>query len=427
MLIQAAQPTAARPLVRETDGDKETIYREEPGGEVTSSTTGDSQSDSFVRRLFLPSGFPDTVSPDYLASRKWALVREMAGGISSYYGTAAVINAMGYGAIGPLTAAMAWMMRESVNGVGKFAGSFLAPSADQNPREWSFYGQLINTLGVGLEASLAIIPEAYIGLGPAANVVKALGSTSREAAEAQVDKHYAIHDNIGEVRSKNSNQNMVASGIGSAIGYGLEIAGRSLLGPAAVPVIVAGASLLTMFAQARYARTLDMNDLNERALRQVARDHLEGTYQPPEEPALLKGVVARWKENRHRQKLVMGSEVQPILDRGLAHFQELKTLYADRNYLLDWDGETIRVVLAEASTTTDQALALMQAETLETLRGEEGFAQRLEQDRDGTIRWALEESKRRAPQDGSFLEALKKLGWDTDRILVRARPVRADW
>lgn len=383
----------------------------------------------FLRRVFLPQGYPRSVHPDYAPSRRWAFVRNLASGAASYFGTAAVVGAMGFGAIGPLTAGMAWMIRDSVDGLGRFAGSFYAHKADQDPRGWSVRGEIADTLGVVTESALAVAPQLFLVLAPVGNLLKAGGSAVKNAAQASIEKHQAVGDNVGEVRAKNNNQEMLASGLGVALGYGLDLVTRATVGPVAGPVVAAALGAVSLYAQIQYSRALQMHDLNPRSVRHIVESLLsEGRLPPPSRRRLLSDVVEEVKTAITGRKWIVGSPVEP-LTRHPARFERLRELFSGRRYLVDFDGDALRLVLHRQADRRDTLAALVHATLLEVLRESPRYRQKLEQEGEEAARWwALEISVRAAPptQQG-LLEKLAALGWNTERIVRGSSELRAEW
>jgi hypothetical protein len=426
----ALAPSPAPPVAREEDGERVVEYQRGAGGDYQGHLVASTATPGLVRRLFLPQGYPDTVSPDYASSRRWAFLREVAGGAVSYFATSAVMGAVGFGAVGPITAGMAWMLRDSVDGAGKFAGSLLASRADQDPRGWAVRGDAVASAGLILESTLAVFPQTFLVTAPSANVVKAFGSTLRNAAAAPIEKHQARANNLGDVRSKNQNQQMLASVLGAGLGYGLDVAGRALLGPLAVPLTVGLLTAGSLYAQFRYAASLQMNDLTRTSLREVISEWLDrGSFPSPSPPSLGQRLRGDWRLlTGAGDHLELGSSLGPFI-RDAARFDELRSLYAGRRYLLDWDGHRVRVALARDSGPEDQMAAVVQAAILERVARSPRF-KALEKSRGEAAarRWAVEISLRATPRDmHPFLQELKARGWETERLILAPGSPRATW
>ncbi len=401
-----------------TDGDKVTLYED---GQLKQEGDNKIKGGAF-QRLFLPSGMPESVSTDYVPSRKWAFVRDLTGSVTDYFGTASALNAVGIGS-GPLTVGMAWMLRDAIDGVGKVAATTLAKEADRDPKAWTLRGEYAQTAGVLLESTMAIVPGAFLPLACSSQVIKAFGSTAKGAAQKPIDVHQAKGNNHGEVGSKNSAQNMVAGAIGGGLGFGLEALGKATIGSASVPIMAAGFGAVRLFAMHKYVQSLDMDQITEKAVGRVVREWIEtGELAHPQ------GVKIIERKDKDLKKLVMGADLQPFT-KDQARFDELRSLYAGRDYLLEVDDKNVCVLLREGSDRKDQFCAVLQAVILQHLRRGDAYEQMLTKEGpEAANRWAVETSLRATPEDPKpLLEQLEHAGWEAKEINFNVKTPRATW
>ncbi len=362
----------------------------------------------------LPSNLETSVSADYLTSRKWNAVRTFAGSITSYMGTAAALNAVGVGS-GPLTVGMAWMLRDSVDGVGKFVGSMHAKEADRDPKGMIVKGELIQNAGVVLESALAIIPGAFLAVGSSAQVVKALGASYRTAAEPLIDAHQAIDHNLAEIKAKNSNQDLVINTIGGATAFGLDQLIRNTVGPVGIPIVTAGAAALKVWASHKYVESLSLNMVSERPV-------WEG--------------VAKWlgeEPNRHNglkrvDSLQLGAPVEHLTKKP-ERFRELTQLYSQENYLLDRVGDKIEVVVNKDASEKDQLRAVFQAGILQKIVKSDAFElQSKAGGEDQANRWAVELSLKALPSEVEpFFYEQGHTALDYDKVRFEMSDRVAEW
>ena len=71
--------------------------------------------------MFLPEGYPDSVSSDYLEYQAWDTVQAFSSSISGSLATAAVLGGLGVGdaEATPLAATMTWIMKDGAGMVGR--------------------------------------------------------------------------------------------------------------------------------------------------------------------------------------------------------------------------------------------------------------------------------------------------------------------
>lgn len=73
--------------------------------------------------FFLPRGYPDTVTPDYLSFQLWAVPAHISGWMSTSLATSSLLKAVGVGdsAVGATAAAAAikWITKDGIGAAGR--------------------------------------------------------------------------------------------------------------------------------------------------------------------------------------------------------------------------------------------------------------------------------------------------------------------
>jgi len=369
-------PQASKPevLAYETAQDQVTLYGSD-GQQVAGSDKPKGSHDGFFKNLLLPSKMPDSVSADYVASRRWNFLMELSGSTQSYLGTAACLGAVGIGN-GPLTVGLAWMTRDAIDGIGKFAGSQFGRQADKDPKGWTTTGEYVHAAGMMMESTLTVIPGAFLAIAPAANAVKAFGSTVKGAASAPIELHQARDNNLGEIRSKNNNQTMLAGIIGGGLGFGLEKLGSAYIGAAATPVLMAAATATKLLATHGYVKSLDLDPVTEKRVSKHVHKWLD---------------VGK-ADKGELKKLKLGAPLADFV-KDPERFRELTDLYGPRNYILDLQQDKIAVVLHQDSTPEDQMQAVSQASLIRILQGSPNYKLLVSNQGDAAARdWLLKTS-----------------------------------
>ena len=184
-----------------------------------------------ARRAFLPAGFPASVSPDYLAFQSWDTAQGLCSYVRGALTTRALLEGVGIGSdakkVAAATAASAtaqFVLRDVVGSLGAvvFAAS-RGGSFDAYAKQWRFFADCANNLGMALELTAPTIGARY-GKG-AFFVVACLGSLSRAlcgvaggATRAALTRHFARAHNAADVAAKEGSQETAASVVGSLLG-----------------------------------------------------------------------------------------------------------------------------------------------------------------------------------------------------------------
>ena len=74
-----------------------------------------------ARQVFLPEGYPHSVSADYLQYQVWDTLQAFASSVSGSLATAAVLGGLGVGdsAASPLAATITWILKDGAGMVGR--------------------------------------------------------------------------------------------------------------------------------------------------------------------------------------------------------------------------------------------------------------------------------------------------------------------
>lgn len=129
--------------------------------------------------LFLPTGYPDTLTPDYLEYQLWALPVHVTGWLANSLATSSMLKAAGIGssAAGAVAAgaAIKWITKDGIGALGRvLVGGGLARFFDEDPRFWRFWADVVKCFGQALEVATPLYPDMFILLAGAGNLTKVL-------------------------------------------------------------------------------------------------------------------------------------------------------------------------------------------------------------------------------------------------------------
>ncbi|CAK9297494.1 unnamed protein product [Gordionus sp. m RMFG-2023] len=108
----------------------------------------------FLTNVFLPKGYPESVSPDYLSYQIWDSVQAFCSSICGTLSTRAVLTGLGVGDpfATPLGATFNWIIK---NGAGMLGGISFAVFAgerlDSNLKQWRLFADFVNDAALALE------------------------------------------------------------------------------------------------------------------------------------------------------------------------------------------------------------------------------------------------------------------------------------
>ncbi|XP_012495780.1 PREDICTED: RUS1 family protein C16orf58 homolog isoform X2 [Propithecus coquereli] len=164
---------------------------------------------SGLQAVFLPQGFPDSVSPDYLPYQLWDSVQAFASSLSGSLATQAVLLGIGVGnAKASVSAATAtWLVKDSTGMLGRIVFAWWKGSKlDCNAKQWRLFADILNDVAMFLEIMAPIYPICFTMTVCTSNLAKCIVSVAGGATRAALTMHQARRNNMADVSAKDSSQ-----------------------------------------------------------------------------------------------------------------------------------------------------------------------------------------------------------------------------
>ncbi|CAL53355.1 Vitamin B6 photo-protection and homoeostasis [Ostreococcus tauri] len=160
-----------------------------------------------LRAVFLPSGFPQTVSADYADWLRWHLTSLLFRDVIEIMSAQSLLVALGVGSTPgalPLTAAAKWVLKD---GVGSFAtllaGAFGGRWYDEDPKRWWAVSNALEDVARAIELVTPAAPGLFLPLAASATFVRAAALTGRGSLmNGTFMQHFGRNNNLGDIRAK---------------------------------------------------------------------------------------------------------------------------------------------------------------------------------------------------------------------------------
>lgn len=198
--------------------------------------------------VFLPHGYPHSVSPRYLHYSLWSSSASVFSSAAGVVATSSLLMALGLGASGalPLSAATTWVLKD---GLGQLGGvvyaAVMGTSFDADPKRWRQVSALAQDGAGALEVSLLalapILPLPFLPAAALANVARNVSWLSASATRAGLHSSLARGGNLADVTAKAGSQTTAACTLGTALGVALTSSLASYFAPPSTAVAVAEA------------------------------------------------------------------------------------------------------------------------------------------------------------------------------------------
>ncbi|XP_058819690.1 RUS family member 1-like [Topomyia yanbarensis] len=226
----------------------------------------------FLQNLFLPAGYPDSVSSDYLAYQRWDTVQAFCSTISGTLTTHSILKGVGVGSdmANPLSATVTWVLKDGTGHFGRILFAWWkGTELDIDSKKWRIRADILNDVAMAIDLFvLPCYPKAATFILCATTTMKAIVGVAGGATRSALTQHHAIRGNLADVASKDSAQetcvNLIASFIGlfllthvqeQRVLYGLFL--FSILLHIYANIKAVKAVCLRTFNEARYLITLE--------------------------------------------------------------------------------------------------------------------------------------------------------------------------
>ncbi|KAM3823863.1 RUS family member 1 isoform 2-T2 [Vipera latastei] len=408
-------------------------YQALPNGKLSSVTDipKDWHLNSFhhiFMSIFLPQGYPESVSTDYLAYQFWDTIQAFASSITGTLATQAVLKGVGVGDETSTVAAAAvtWILKDGTGMLGRIAFA------------WSkgLFADVLNDVAIFMEIVAPAFPACFTLIVCTSGFFKCIVGVAGGATRAALTMHQARRDNMADVSAKDGSQETLVNLAGLLFSLFL------------IPLVVDNLPLtyafyalftvLHLYANYQAVRAVCMETLNRARLHLVLQHYLKWEEVPgpaainPQEPLLL--------GFRQQLKITLGTPLHTVTSR-VADFQKALEGNAS-NYLIFFNQPAglISILLHRQADSVDVIKAYTHALLLEALLCEDVETCALERGSLLNLQHRLcKESGQEYPRLNSemhqfldrifpkFLAGLTSAGWVTSRNLLGSEEWRMEW
>ncbi|XP_043831193.1 RUS family member 1 isoform X1 [Dromiciops gliroides] len=394
--------------------------------------------------VFLPHGFPDSVSPDYLAYQLWDTVQAFASSLTGSLATQAVLQGVGVGdaAASVSAATVTWLLKDGTGMLGRIGFAWLMGSRlDCEAKKWRLFADVLNDAAMFLEIVAPAFPSCFTLIVCVSSLAKCIVGVAGGATRAALTMHQARRDNMADVSAKDGSQETLVNLAGLLVSLLLLplVSQRPSLSLAAFFLF----TVLHLYANFRAVRAVIMETFNEARLYLVLKHFIQ--WGKVLTPPLANRMEPLWTGCHPALTLSLGVPLHSLVSSAF----ELEQVSEGHQqpYLLRWDqcqGERgrkhdrlgqIQVTLGQevsagvilrAATHGLLLAALLEdvplTEELETLRGQIRAAP--EGDNWTIVKETYQILDRLYPK---FLKELQAVGWETEHHLLEVDEWRAAW
>ncbi|KAM3968700.1 RUS family member 1 [Aphomia sociella] len=173
---------------------------------------------NWFARVFLPQGYPDSVSKDYIAYQVWDTAQAFCSTITGTLATHEVLRGVGVGdtSATPLAATVTWIIKDGCGHLGRILFAFSHGTyLDAYSKKWRLYADTLNDAAMCIEIALPLFKNYTTFALCVSTIMKAIVGVAGGATRAAMTQHHALRGNMADVSAKDSAQetavNLVAS------------------------------------------------------------------------------------------------------------------------------------------------------------------------------------------------------------------------
>ena len=216
---------------QESCGPVTRIFNSRRGGaiEQTSLEVDHREASSFRSRLvrsfhamFLPEGYPQSVSPDYIHYQVWDTFQALCSSVTGTLSTRSILQGVGVGAAEAslVSGTLSWIVRDGVGMVSRIAfASCVASDLDYDAKKWRLVADLTNDTALMIEVFSTYLPASWFIVAVCiASFFKAVTGVAGGSARASLTQHFAVRQNTADVAAKDGSQETAANLIGMLLG-----------------------------------------------------------------------------------------------------------------------------------------------------------------------------------------------------------------
>ncbi|KAG9264030.1 hypothetical protein AMEX_G22209 [Astyanax mexicanus] len=419
-------------ILTEKFGSQETWQYRVKNGEMKRERVGkDGESPgrsikTAFKSVFLPQGYPESVSEDYLQYQFWDTLQAFSSSLSGTLATQASLRGVGVGNQEATVAAatITWLLRDGTGMLGRILFAWLKGSKlDSEAKKWRLFADILNDLAMFMEIAAPHFPPFFTLIVCIAGIFKSIVGVAGGATRAALTVHQARRNNMADISAKDGSQETLVNLAGLLVS--LLLIQLVTDNPMLTFILFFLFTALHLFANYKAVRSVIMETLNEARLSIVLQQYLlDGQILSPAEANQREPVFLEFKR---KVPIKLGARLGDFI-KDPAELQ-LALKNNTKSYLIGVQNRRVCVCLGADASVRDEIMAACQAvcisAVLHTPR-QDGVLKQLCKTRDSQE--LVSESQKLIDQIFQpFLTGLEQAKWQTDRTLLDWDEWRVEW
>lgn len=388
---------------------------------------GESRGNSIIgvfKSVFLPQGYPESVSNDYLQYQFWDTVQAFSSSLSGTLATQASLRGVGVGNQEATVAGatITWLLRDGTGMLGRILFAWRKGSKlDSEAKKWRLFADVLNDIAMFMEILAPYFPACFTLIVCTAGIFKSIVGVAGGATRAALTVHQARRDNMADISAKDGSQETLVNLAGLLISL--------VLVPLVTdnPVLTLGLfflfTILHLYANYKAVRSVVMETFNEARLSIVLQQYLKDgrILSPPQanqrEPVFM--------EFRKTVPIKLGVRLQEVVQSP----EEFNLALKKNNmpFLLGVKNGCVCVCLGPEASVHDEIRVMCQAVWLSSMLSHPTARQPPAQQQQTHWELVHESHKLMDTVFNPFLKGVEAAGWDMKRTLLDWDEWRVEW
>ncbi|XP_042610782.1 RUS family member 1-like isoform X1 [Cyprinus carpio] len=377
--------------------------------------------------VFLPQGYPESVSEDYLQYQLWDTVQAFSSSLSGTLATQASLRGVGVGNQEATVAAatITWLLRDGTGMLGRILFAWLKGSKlDSEAKKWRLFADILNDVAMFMEIAAPHFPPFFTLIVCIAGIFKSIVGVAGGATRAALTVHQARRNNMADISAKDGSQETLVNLAGLLVS--LALIPLVTDNPLLTFILFFLFTVLHLFANYKAVRSVVMETLNEARLSIVLHRYLlDGQLLSPAEANQKEPVFLSL---RRTVPIKLGVRLGDIVQEPGELQLALKN--NSKPYLIGIKNGTVCVCLGSDASVRDEIMAACQALCLRAvLHDHSSLSGALKQLSNTKDPWELVSQSHKMVNQifQTFLKELDQAKWHTDQTLLDWNEWRVEW
>ncbi|KAF8361081.1 hypothetical protein PRIPAC_88004, partial [Pristionchus pacificus] len=159
--------------------------------------------------VFLPQGFPHSVTDDYLEYQMYDTLQALASSLTGALATEAVLTSAGVGNkdATALAATITWLLKDGCGMIGRILFSYAkGTELDAESKKWRLAADVLNDMAFFIDLLSPLFSALFLPLACLSSLLRCIVGVAGGATRTSIVQHQARRGNLADVAAKDGSQ-----------------------------------------------------------------------------------------------------------------------------------------------------------------------------------------------------------------------------